>query len=197
MVWDSFFKHGWTVVYSFSLLLIDAFDDKVFDMNIEEFTRYFRSLKGQHIHNERHGNYDICAYEKKLRKLVGDGSLLTNLVSDDELNLLQRRYEEGLIKFHLRSNSIRKSIYARSLLAQVEGPARVDSIELRKRIEDADADIKRYRASYRSTGRVLATCKAELQDLLEIKSILSAHLSIMINEGRCLEVKTPHPEWSY
>ena len=193
MVWDSFFKHGWTVVYSFSLLLIDAFDEKVFDMNIEEFTRYFRSLKGQHIHSESHGNYDICAYETKLLKLLGDGSLLTNLVSDDELNLLQRRYEEGLIKFHLRSNSIRKSIYARSLLAQVEGPARVDSIKLRKRIEDADADIKRYRASYRSTGRVLATCKAELQDLLEIKSILSAHLSIMINEGNVSKSRPPTP----
>ena len=48
MVWDSFFKHGWTVVYSFSLLLIDAFDDKVFDMNIEEFTRYFRSQRPTH-----------------------------------------------------------------------------------------------------------------------------------------------------
>ena len=114
-------------------------------------------------------------------------------MSDDELNLLQRRYEEGLIKFHLRSNSIRKSIYARSLLAQVEGPARVDFIKLRKRIEDADADIKRYRASYRSTGRVLATCKAELQDLLEIKSILSAHLSIMINEGNVSKSRPPTP----
>lgn len=194
MVWDSFFKHGWPIVYSFSLVLIDAFDDKVFEMDIEEFTRYFRSLKGYHVRTERRRNNDIDTYETKLKQSLAIGSLLANLVSDDELNRLQRQYEEGLIKFHLRSNSIRKSIYARSLLAQVEGPARVDSIKLRKRIEEAGADIKQYTALYRNTGRVLANCKAEMQDLLEVKSILSSHLSLMLNEGEVSKSKSSTPD---
>ncbi len=188
IVWDCFFKYGWNVLFSFSLLVIDTFDkDIVFNMDIEAFTKYFRELKGDVKHHNNNDDDENKSngsgnFMKRLKDAVKNGLLFQFKIEEQELEILQRQYEEGLINVHIRSTPIKKSIYARSLLAQVEGPARVDSKKLREKIEKAHIDIQHHTKLFKKSGRALVTHRAELEDLLDIKGILKQQLSTFLLE---------------